>query len=82
MKRCKDCDKPLREYNKSEICSNCQKGSVLKAKYNMLLEDFERHKVISSKIYLEMYNKLKKYEDLDWYGDDIFININKKGVKK
>jgi len=67
LKRCEFCEKPLRTFNHSGICANCQNGNIWKTRFRELEKDFEKYKVLCSKIFKDMYEKLKKYEpDLVW----------------
>ncbi len=42
VRRCKkkNCDNIIREYNKRGVCSNCQKDSFWKTKYDKLKKEF------------------------------------------
>lgn len=69
-KKCKFCGKLIAEWNKSGVCSNCQRSFSWRDDYNKLKKEFERYKELSNKIILDYYNKLKKYEpDLVWDGE-------------
>jgi len=66
-KYCRHCKRLLADWNRSGVCSNCQRGDIWRLKYDELKKEFERHKQLSAKVLLDYYNKLKKYEpDLMW----------------
>ena len=66
VKRCKKCDKPLRDFNKSGICTNCKKNKW-KDKYDVLKKEFDRHKELCRIVMLDYYKRLKKYEpNIKW----------------
>ena len=70
IKRCKDCDRPLRHWNKSGLCSGCYSLPVWKGRYNDLKAEFERHKELCRITHLDLWNRLKKHEpDLTWDGE-------------
>jgi len=80
VKRCKKCGKPLRDFNKSGICTNCNRiilqkkkkvrkiyDNVWKEKYEKLRKEFERYKELSDCIILGYYKELKKLKpDIKW----------------
>ena len=66
-RRCIDCNRKIRLTNKVGKCSYCQRRNYWKEKYESLKAEFEQHKKLCSKIMLEYYNKLKKYElNISW----------------
>jgi len=71
VKRCKKCDKPLRDFNKSGVCSNCNKKDKWIDRYEQLEKEYKHHKELCRILHLEMYNKLKKYEpNISWSEPD------------
>ncbi len=67
VKKCKDCNKLLRHWNKSGYCSVCYNRSIWKTRYDELKAEFEQHMKLCRLVHLDLWNRLKKHEpELTW----------------